>query len=1179
MKPLPIIAAAALLILVVIAVVLFFLVGGSDPVEESDLSEPGATEQAVRDSRETTTPSLPVETPTPGQDTGRGVASRPPQPAELDELPWEADGLTDIEQVVQGSLQEISKTAPGTAVRLADLPWMADEVTLEERIAVPAIEKIAASDRGVSRAIVDLPWVGDDVEGEEIIALELLVVIAEEDPAIALALAESPILSDEVTLEAQFTLLTIGYITREDPALAREIAESPQIADGISGNELGAFTGSADYYLERLRRESPTVADILKDYPWASSDTSRSQTGPRGGLLARPAFQVSNTPEELAKALLYFFAQRDPTLAEQVASLAWLADGVTAQEARVLANLDRLASRDLPLAGTLLGLPWLADEVTRREAWAISRVWHVLGSDETSADLLVNQPWFQDGLDGEDHARVTILRNGCNFASFCRQLIESGHVVSTTLSFPSGDVRVFGVSRSPLGSISDALFQNARDAIPPISEMMGHPWAWPEVIVYHEPELHYVSEIPEGFFQPNEPQYIGIKHAEGRYVLHHEMAHYYSFGPHWLVEGGADFLERYTQHVNTGLDLQQELHQLELQIPCNNAENIHQYVLATEWISASIRAAKFCSYTFGNHFLLALYLELGQEMVSGALADLYRLAISGDEITEDVIYQALLSNTPPGLEQRFRDLYQEIHGRPVGYQPPEATGDRAALIALYEATGGPSWTRNRYWLTDAPLGLWEGVQTSNHVPQQLAAIAGWQGEDRSGRVIGIFLTNNGLTGALPAELGNFAELRELHLPANNLTGAIPEELGELTNLESLWLNENQLTGPIPPELGNLSGLQQLILGSNELSGPIPAQLGRLMNLKQLALGRNQFSGEIPSELGNLIDLEQLMLFENQLTGQIPPELGNLVSLRGWGIGGNQFTGCVPDGVVALMDQTVFQAMGLPACGDGAAPTVEASDTSLAPGEIARGEGRAVLAALNDSLGGVPGWEEFIASDTPARQWTYVGTDRIGNITSLGLSGLGLTGTISPDLGKLTSLERLQLNNNQLTGPIPQEIGNLVNLKALRLHKNQLTGPIPEALGNLVNLEHLELQKNQLSGAIPPELGNLIKLELLRVEENQLSGVIPPELGSLAAVAEIGLQDNLLTGPIPLELGNLPNVFSIYLGDNQLTDPLPAELANAPTLQRLFIQGNNFTCVPAEYERIGNTTGLEGLPPC
>ena len=40
-----------------------------------------------------------------------------------------------------------------------------------------------------------------------------------------------------------------------------------------------------------------------------------------------------------------------------------------------------------------------------------------------------------------------------------------------------------------------------------------------------------------------------------------------------------------------------------------------------------------------------------------------------------------------------------------------AASDRAALEALYDATGGPGWTDSTNWKTSAPIGEWFGVTT------------------------------------------------------------------------------------------------------------------------------------------------------------------------------------------------------------------------------------------------------------------------------------------------------------------------------------------------------------------------------------------------------------------------------------------------------------------------------------
>ena len=59
-------------------------------------------------------------------------------------------------------------------------------------------------------------------------------------------------------------------------------------------------------------------------------------------------------------------------------------------------------------------------------------------------------------------------------------------------------------------------------------------------------------------------------------------------------------------------------------------------------------------------------------------------------------------------------------------------------------------------------------------------------------------------------MGNLANLQEaVRLSDNQLTGEIPTELGNLANLQSLSLWGNQLTGEIPTELGNLANLQEL----------------------------------------------------------------------------------------------------------------------------------------------------------------------------------------------------------------------------------------------------------------------------------------------------------------------------------------------------------------------------------
>ena len=129
--------------------------------------------------------------------------------------------------------------------------------------------------------------------------------------------------------------------------------------------------------------------------------------------------------------------------------------------------------------------------------------------------------------------------------------------------------------------------------------------------------------------------------------------------------------------------------------------------------------------------------------------------------------------------------------------PPQHPVDRAALGALYLATGGPSWSNNTNWLSNEPLGHWYGVIT-----------------DANGHVTRLEMGENRLSGSIPPELGNLANLEELWLVYNRLSGTVPSELGNLANLVVLELYGNQLSGILPQSLTRLSRLESFTFVDN-----------------------------------------------------------------------------------------------------------------------------------------------------------------------------------------------------------------------------------------------------------------------------------------------------------------------------------------------------------------------------
>jgi Leucine-rich repeat (LRR) protein len=352
--------------------------------------------------------------------------------------------------------------------------------------------------------------------------------------------------------------------------------------------------------------------------------------------------------------------------------------------------------------------------------------------------------------------------------------------------------------------------------------------------------------------------------------------------------------------------------------------------------------------------------------------------------------------------------------------------ERKALLGLYSGTGGARWVNREGW--GRPAGSecdWFGVRCN---------------ETRTA-VEEIFLADNGLTGKLPAKLGNLPNLRTLDLESNALTGVIPKDLARLRNLRDLRLGLNQLSGAIPKELGNLTNLQTLSLSFNKLSGAIPADLGRLVTLQVLDLSRNTLTGALPLQLGNLRSLQYLDLSANRLTGAIPVEMGRLTGLVSLYLGGNQLTGGIPK---ALGSLAVLEQLGL-------------SDNQLT--------GR-----IPPELG------------------------RLSRLAYLDLERNQLSGLIPAKLGNATSLQGLLLTGNRLSGNIPGALGNLQSLALLWLGANRLTGPVPLELGNLADLLEnagLDLRGNAL--ATDAEAGLLLFLNEKQVGGNWIASQMPAAL--------------------------------------------------------------------------------------
>ncbi|KAJ1268642.1 hypothetical protein BS78_07G150200 [Paspalum vaginatum] len=391
----------------------------------------------------------------------------------------------------------------------------------------------------------------------------------------------------------------------------------------------------------------------------------------------------------------------------------------------------------------------------------------------------------------------------------------------------------------------------------------------------------------------------------------------------------------------------------------------------------------------------------------------------------------------------------------------------------------------------------------------------------------IYLSGNNLTSSLPSD--GYLALRNLTtvvLSNNSISGVIPASLFSLPSLGSLDLSENNFTGNFLLHPNISSNLRKIDLSNNKLQGPIPNLLSELVGIYWLDLSSNNFSGTVNlSFIKNYRQLDYLSLSYNKLS--VVEEAGNQ----------------------SYVGYPIIQELSLASCDLSSAPKFLMHQTWIYDLDLSN----------NNIVGHIPDWiwENAIGLNLSHNFFTSIAT----NLSNTSLFYLDLHSNMIEGALPLPPLGTYQLDyssNHFNSSVMPQFWSHISSAVSLSLAHNRLIGEVSHLVCNATELGVLDLSFNNFNGLIPPcLLRHNTHLEILNLRGNNFHGSLPQNISKECALQIVDLNGNNLEGKMPMSMTNRHMLQVIDLGNNMILNAFPEWLGVLTLLKVLVLRSNRF----------------------
>ncbi|KAK1435280.1 hypothetical protein QVD17_01041 [Tagetes erecta] len=420
------------------------------------------------------------------------------------------------------------------------------------------------------------------------------------------------------------------------------------------------------------------------------------------------------------------------------------------------------------------------------------------------------------------------------------------------------------------------------------------------------------------------------------------------------------------------------------------------------------------------------------------------------------------------------------------------------------------------------LSTWTQHEKREEATSKCCEWSGVTCNNQTGHITSLDLSNGLLEGKISPSLVNLTYLTHLDLSWNHFHGPIPMFIGSMTQLRLLNLKDNNFTGNIPLFIGSVTQLRYLGLGSNDFNGTIPMELGNLTKLQELYL--ESLSNCIIENLNWLSNLSHLEILYMDGT--------SLAKANNWV---NVIQSLKKLSVLSLIECDLSHVMNPYSYSSFNSSSTSTSIISL-------------YLADNNLNSSMYHWLFPLISD---------------KLKDLYLDYNKLV-VIPKYLGNLCGLTYLSINYNSMSVKIYDLLANLssgctsVALEKLDVSYNQLTGSLSDNIQKFSSLKYLHLHNNELNESISENVWRLPKLDYLDVSSNSLKSFISKYIGE-TKILELYLSNNSFEGsPSNIHMSDHSSIEMIDISSCKLGPHFPNWILKLKNLTVLNIANNRIS---------------------